>query len=121
MIRVAKIAAITGVALLLLAVLGVALLLSWPRPAAEYLASHLLDRRVTLGAFSITWQEPVQLALQDLRIANMPGGSSTDMIASEAIDAALDRAALLQGLGSDAGLRLFAGLKAAKDALGWAR
>jgi uncharacterized protein involved in outer membrane biogenesis len=97
MIRVAKIAAITGVALLLLALLGVALLLSWPRPAAEYLASHLLDRRVTLGAFSITWQEPVQIALQDLSIANMPGGSDTAMVAIERLEASIDRAALLQG------------------------
>ncbi|WP_341908752.1 AsmA-like C-terminal region-containing protein [Ferrovibrio terrae] len=97
MIRVAKIAAVTAVALLLLAMLGVALLLTWPRPAVEYLASHLLDRRVTLGAFSIRWQEPVQIALQDLSIANMPGGSDTAMVAIAGLEASIDRAALLQG------------------------
>lgn len=97
MIRVAKIAAVTGVALLLLAVLGAALLLIWPRPAVEYLASHLLDRRVTLGAFSLRWQEPVQIALQDLSIANMPGGSDTAMVAIAGLEASIDRAALLQG------------------------
>lgn len=97
MIRVAKIAAVTAVALLLLVVLGAGLLLTWPRPAVEYLASHLLDRRVTLGAFSIRWQEPVQIALQDLSIANMPGGSDTAMVAIAGLEASIDRAALLQG------------------------
>lgn len=97
MLRAVKFAAIALAGLLLLAVLGLAVLLTWPRPAAEYLASRLLDRPVAVGEISIRWQDPVQVSVRDLHIANMPGGSSPDMVAIDALDAAIDRDALLQG------------------------
>ncbi|QDO96995.1 hypothetical protein FNB15_06780 [Ferrovibrio terrae] len=84
-------------ALLVLAVGAAAALLAWPRAAGQMLASHLLDRRVHVTELSITLGDPVLLTVRGLQIANMPNGSSADMIAIEAIDAALDRAALLQG------------------------
>lgn len=84
-------------ALLVLAVGAAAALLAWPRAAGQMLASHLLDRQVQVAELSITLGDPVLLTVRRLQIANMPNGSSADMIAIEAIDAALDRAALLQG------------------------
>lgn len=84
-------------ALLVLAVGAAAALLAWPRGAGQMLASRLLDRQVHVAELSITLGDPVRLTVRGLQIANMPNGSSADMIAIEAIDAALDRAALLQG------------------------
>lgn len=85
------------VALLVLAVGAAAALLAWPRAVGQMLASHLLDRQVQVAELSITLGDPVLLTVRGLQIANMPNGSSADMMAIEAIDAALDRAALLQG------------------------
>lgn len=84
-------------ALLVLAVAAAAALLAWPRAAVQALASHLLERPVQIAELSLSVGDPVTVTLRGLRIANMPGGSSAEMIAVEAIDAALDRAALLQG------------------------
>jgi hypothetical protein len=85
------------VAALLVLAVAAAALLAWPRAAAQLLASHLLDRRVHVAELSVTLGDPVMLTLRGLQIANIPNGSSADMITIEAIDAALDRAALLQG------------------------
>jgi uncharacterized protein involved in outer membrane biogenesis len=84
-------------ALLVLAVGATAALLAWPRAAVLMLAGHLLDRRVHVAELSVSYGDPVMLTIRGLQIANMPGGSSADMIAIEAIDAALDRAMLLRG------------------------
>lgn len=84
-------------ALLVLAVGLAAALIVWPRAAIQMLATHLLDRRVTVAELSFGLGDPVTVRVRGLQIANMPGGSSADMIAIEAIDAALDRAMLLQG------------------------
>lgn len=99
--RVAGIAGIVLALLLLVAAGAVATLLAWPRTAVQSLASHLLDRRVQIAELSLSLGDPVTVRLRGLQIANMPAGSSpettTDMVAIEAIEAALDRAALLQG------------------------
>lgn len=88
-------------ALLVLAVVAAAALVVWPRAAAQMLATHLLDRRVAVAELSFGIGDPVTVRVRGLQIANMPGGSSPDsapdMIDIEAIDAALDRAMLLQG------------------------
>lgn len=84
-------------ALLLLAIAATVALLAWPRVPVQALASHLLDRPVRIAELSLGFGDPVTLHLRGLQIANMPGGSSAEMVAIEAIDAALDRAALLQG------------------------
>jgi uncharacterized protein involved in outer membrane biogenesis len=97
MIRAGKILAVTIILLLLLAGGGVAVLLVWPRPAAEWLASRQLDRRVAIADLAIDWGDPLRLRLRGLQIANMPGGSEDAMVSVDAIDAALDRPALLQG------------------------
>ena len=94
--RLKHIAALVAV-LLVLALAAAAALLAWPRAAVQALASHLLDRDVHVAELSITLGDPVTLQLRGLRIANMAGGSDADMIAIEAVDAALDRAALLRG------------------------
>ncbi|MFN3401416.1 MAG: hypothetical protein ACK4Z4_13855, partial [Ferrovibrio sp.] len=63
--------------------------------------THLLDRRVAVAELSFGIGDPVTVRVRGLQIANMPGSSSADsapdMIAIEAIDAALDRAMLLRG------------------------
>jgi uncharacterized protein involved in outer membrane biogenesis len=94
--RLKHIAALVAV-LLVLALTAAAALLAWPRAAVRALASHLLERDVHIAELSITLGDPVTLYLRGLRIANMPGGGDADMIAIEAVDAALDRAALLRG------------------------
>lgn len=92
-----KIIAGVTAGLLLLTIAGIAALLIWPRTAAEVLASHLLGRRVAIAELSIGWQDPLLLRLRGLQVANIPDGSSADMVAVEALEAAIDRAALLQG------------------------
>lgn len=92
-----KYLALPVAALLVLAVAAAAALLAWPRGAVQALASHLLERPVQIAELSLGFGDPVTVTLRGLRIANMPGGSSAEMIAVEAIDAALDRAELLQG------------------------
>ena len=94
--RLKYLAALLAV-LLVLAMAAVAALLAWPRTAVQLLASHLLDRRVQIAELSLGFADPVTVTLRGLQIANMPGGSSADMIAIEAIDAALDRPSLLRG------------------------
>lgn len=94
--RLKYIAALFAV-LLVLAVAAGAALLAWPRTAVQVLASHLLDRRVHVAELSVGLGDPVTVNLRGLQIANMPGGSSADMIAIEAVDAALDRPSLLRG------------------------
>ena len=94
--RLKYIAALLAV-LLVLAIAAIAALLAWPRAAVQMLASHLLDRRVQIAELSLGFSDPVTVTLRGLQIANMPGGSSADMIAIEAIDAALDRPSLLRG------------------------
>lgn len=92
-----KYLAVLVAVLLVLALAAATALLAWPRAATQALATHLLDRRVQIDDLSLGLGDPVTLHLRGLRIANMPGGSDADMIAIEAVDAALDRALLLQG------------------------
>jgi uncharacterized protein involved in outer membrane biogenesis len=94
--RLKHIAALVA-ALLVLALAAAAALLAWPRAVTQALATHLLDRRVQIAELSLGLGDPVTLHLRGLRIANMPGGSDADMISIEAVDAALDRTALLRG------------------------
>lgn len=92
-----KYLAVPLAALLVLAVAAAAALLAWPRAAVQALATHLLDRPVQIAELSVGVGDPVTVTLRGLQIANMPGGSSAEMVTIEAIEAALDRAALLQG------------------------
>jgi uncharacterized protein involved in outer membrane biogenesis len=97
MTRIVRWTGLAAAILLLLAVATAAWVVARPRPAVQALASHLLGRTVTIDALSVSLGDPVRLTLRNLRIANMPNGSAADMVAIEAIEAALDRAALLQG------------------------
>lgn len=92
-----RIVAALFAALLLLASAGLGLLLAWPRAAAQYLASHLLARDVSIAELSLGLGDPLRLTLRGLQIANMPGGSSPDMVTIATLEAEIDRAALLQG------------------------
>jgi uncharacterized protein involved in outer membrane biogenesis len=95
--RIATRTALAVILVLLLAAGGSVLLVARPRPAVQALASHLLGRPVTIHQLSVSLGDPVRVTVRGLQVANMPGGSAADMISVEAIDAALDRAALLQG------------------------
>lgn len=95
--RSAKIAGIVVIVLLLAGAGAAATVLAWPRATVQALASHFLDRRVQIAELSLGFGDPVTVTVRGLQVANMPGGSNADMVAVEAIDAALDRAALLQG------------------------
>lgn len=94
--RLKYLASLVAVLLVLAAAAAGALLL-WPRAAVQALASHLLERRVQVAELSLGFGDPVTLTLRGLQIANMPDGSNAEMISIETIEAALDRAALLQG------------------------
>ncbi|MEK9968203.1 MAG: AsmA-like C-terminal region-containing protein [Ferrovibrio sp.] len=97
MTRLARRTGLALVLLLLLAAAAIVLVVVRPRPVVQALASHLLGREVAVSQLSISFGDPVRVKLRQLQVANMPGGSAADMIAIEAVDAALDRAALLRG------------------------
>lgn len=92
-----KYLAVPVTALLVLAVAATAALLVRPRAAVQALAMHVLERPVQIAELSVGLGDPVTIALRGLQIANIPDGSSPEMIAIAAIDAALDLSALLQG------------------------
>ena len=92
-----KYLAVPVAALLVLAVAATAALLAWPRAAVQALATHFLERPVRIAELSVSLGDPVIITLRELQIANMPDSSSAEMIAIEAVEAALDRTALLRG------------------------
>lgn len=83
--------------LVLLALLAGGLVALWPRPAAQMLAKHLLQRPVSIATLEIDWGEPLRVRLRDLAIANMPEGTASHIITVAGIDAEIDRKALFDG------------------------
>lgn len=92
-----KYLAVPVAALLVLVVAAIAALLAWPRATVQALATHALERPVQIAELSVGVGDPVTITLRGLQIANMPDGSSADMISIAEVDAALDLGALLQG------------------------
>jgi uncharacterized protein YhdP len=67
------------------------------RSYAEHKGSDALGRKVTIGALTIGWGDPLTIEVRDLRIANAPWGTRPDMVRVEHIVAAVDVRPLLKG------------------------
>ena len=49
------------------------------RSLAERKGSEALGRKVTIGALSIGWGDPLTIEIRDLRVANAPWGTRPEM------------------------------------------
>jgi uncharacterized protein involved in outer membrane biogenesis len=87
-----------GVAVL--AVGGFALWLSTAdlKPILERRASDELQRRVTIGAVTVHWSDPLAVEFTDFRIANAGWGSVPDMVRVGHLAARIDVRPLFQGV-----------------------
>jgi len=68
------------------------------RPLVERRAGEALERQASVGSLRIDWRNPLVIELQDVRVANMPGGSEPDMMRFGSVLAAIDLRALLRGV-----------------------
>jgi uncharacterized protein involved in outer membrane biogenesis len=68
-----------------------------PRTAIEKIGSYALDRRVVLAELRIAWGETISVRLRGLEIANGADAGPDAMVSIAALDAQIDRAALLSG------------------------
>jgi uncharacterized protein involved in outer membrane biogenesis len=85
--------------LVLLAGAGVLWVMSLDyRSYAEREAGDALGRKVTIGALTIGWGDPLTIEVRDLRIANMPGGTRPEMARVEHVVALVDVRPLLDGV-----------------------
>ncbi|HVI91456.1 MAG TPA: AsmA-like C-terminal region-containing protein [Dongiaceae bacterium] len=91
------------VLLLLVAAIGAAWFIATMdyRPFAAQRLSAMLGRQVKIGGLATHWSgalkgEPLAIEMQDLHVANIPGGSAPDMMTVKSIAARLDVRALLQ-------------------------
>jgi uncharacterized protein involved in outer membrane biogenesis len=67
----------------------------------QYAEKHLtqsLGRKVTLGALTIDWRNPLRVELSDLHLANAPWGSEPDMMQIGHMAAVIDIGPLLHGV-----------------------
>jgi len=87
----------TSAVLVLLVLLAGGSVALWPRPIAQWLAGHLLQRPVSIGELEIGWGDPLRVQVRDLAIANIPGGTASHVITIAALDAEIDRKALFDG------------------------
>jgi uncharacterized protein involved in outer membrane biogenesis len=86
------------IVLVLLAGAGVLWVMSLDyRMYAERKASEALGRKVSIGALTIGWGDPLTIEVRDLRIANMPEGTRPEMVRVEHIVALVDVQPLLKG------------------------
>ena len=67
------------------------------RSYAEREAAEALGRKVSIGALTIGWGDPLTVEIRDLRIANMPGGTKPEMVSVEHVFALVDVRPLLRG------------------------
>lgn len=85
---------------LVLAVLGIGtatVAVLHPRAVVERVATYALTRNVELAELQIGWGETISVRLRDLKIANSPDAGPAAMVTLAALDAQIDRAALLSG------------------------
>jgi len=68
------------------------------KPILERQASDGLQRRVTIGAFKVSWTAPLAIEVSDLRIANAGWGSVPDMVRVGHLSGLIDVRALLRGV-----------------------
>ena len=68
------------------------------KPLLERKASGDLQRRVTIGAVTIHWGDPLAIEFTDLRIANPDWGSVPDMVRVGHLSALIDVRPLLRGV-----------------------
>jgi uncharacterized protein involved in outer membrane biogenesis len=68
------------------------------KPILERQASDGLQRRVTIGAFKVSWADPLAIEVSDLRIANADWGSVPDMVRVGHLSGLIDVRALLRGV-----------------------
>jgi len=68
-----------------------------PRAALEMIGSYALERRVLLAELRIAWGETISVRMRGLEIANVADAGPDAMVSIAAIDAQIDRAALLSG------------------------
>jgi AsmA family protein len=68
-----------------------------PRTAIEKIGSYALERRVVLAELRIAWGETISVRMRGLEIANVADAGPDAMVSIAAIDAQIDRAALLSG------------------------
>ena len=89
---------LAGVAVL--AIGGFALWLSSAdlKPLLERKASDDLQRRVTIGAVTVHWSDPLAVEFTDFRIANAEWGSVPDMVRVGHVAARIDVRPLFQGV-----------------------
>jgi uncharacterized protein involved in outer membrane biogenesis len=67
------------------------------RGYAEREGSEALGRKVSIGALTIGWGDPLTIEIRDLRIANAPWGTQPEMARVEHILALVDVRPLLKG------------------------
>ena len=83
-----------------LAAIGVGLagaVVLYPRATVERIAAYALDRRVALAELRFVWGKTISVRLRGLEIANAADSGPDAMVSIAAIDAQIDRAALLSG------------------------
>ena len=101
MIRIRPRALILGLLAVVIALAGGAVVLlvtlDW-RSRIESMASHALDRRVSIASLAIAWRNPLAVELTGLRIANANWGSQPDMLSIDRLSASIDVTALLRGV-----------------------
>lgn len=68
------------------------------RSLAERKGSEALGRKVTIGALSIGWGDPLTIEIRDLRVANAPWGTRPEMVTLEHLYAQIDVRPLLKGV-----------------------
>jgi uncharacterized protein involved in outer membrane biogenesis len=90
---------LAGIALLLVLILAGAWFVARTelRPFAERRLTQMLDRQVTIGSLDVTWQNPLQVEIGDVHLANQSWGSTPDMGSIKSISALIDARALLAG------------------------
>ena len=67
------------------------------RSYAEREGSAALGRKVTIGALKIGWGDPLTIEVRDLRIANAPWGTRSEMLTLEHLYAQIDVRPFLKG------------------------
>jgi uncharacterized protein involved in outer membrane biogenesis len=68
------------------------------RPLVEQYAAKSLDRRLDIGTLRIGWGNPLSVEIRDLRVANAPWGSGSEMLRIESLSAQIDLRSLFSGI-----------------------
>lgn len=87
-----------GLATLAVGAFAVGLVNADLKPLLERQASDDLQRRVTIGAVTVGWGDPLAIEFTDLSIANASWGSVPDMVRIGHLSALIDMRALFRGV-----------------------